>query len=334
MFSALLLVGCLFVGSAHPQRPAPFAVQGAMDSEIGPLVEALGNPTPRVVAGYSFWEGTLGGRRVVLVRTEVGMVNAAVATTLLIRDYQPELIINQGTAGAISEVLRVGDLVIGAAAVPFGAVRTASRPRGAGMDLEGWTPMPRRLRLDGERVAFERFPSDPDLVEAALRLEHRGGRVVKGVVGSGDQWNRELDKLAWARRVFGIDSEDMESAAVAQVARAFGVRFLPVRIISNSEMHDPVFHEETGAECARFVLRLLRSLAAEERRQGAARAATGCCRVPAPSAPKPDQPGRPGPRHDPAVTVPVSRTGETPLGREPTSAGVLRALSNDISTRV
>ncbi|MFQ5792845.1 MAG: adenosine deaminase, partial [Acidobacteriota bacterium] len=61
----------------------------------------------------------------------------------------------------------------------------------------------------------------------------------------------------WARNVFGIDSEDMESAAVAQVSRSFGVPFVPVRIISNSELLGAEFQVETGAVCARFVLRFL-----------------------------------------------------------------------------
>ncbi|MFQ5792191.1 MAG: 5'-methylthioadenosine/S-adenosylhomocysteine nucleosidase, partial [Acidobacteriota bacterium] len=169
----------------------PLAVQGAVDSELQPLLEALGRPPAREIDGYSFWEGRLEGRRVVVSRTEVGMVHAAVATTLLIREYAPELIINQGTAGAVNPDLQVGDIVIGTASVPFGAFRTRARPLGAGVDLDGWSPMPRRLRIGGERVAMERFPSDVDWVERVAKTAHPGGRVLRGVVGSADQWNRE-----------------------------------------------------------------------------------------------------------------------------------------------
>lgn len=258
---AVLLLGvCVGLHGGCAAPPPPLAVQGAIDSEIQPFLEALGHPPPRVIAGYSFWEGDLGPRRLVLSRTGVGMVNAAAATTILIREYRPELIVNQGTAGAMSDELEIGDIVIGAASAPYGAVRSSHRPRGAGVDLRGWEPMPRTLQVGEERIDFDRFPSDSDVVEMALTIPYEGGRLVVGVIGSGDQWNRELDKIDWARRVFGIESEDMESAAVAQVAQAFGVRFLAVRIISNSEMRDPVFHEQTGADCARFVLELLRRL--------------------------------------------------------------------------
>jgi adenosylhomocysteine nucleosidase len=202
----------------------------------------------------------LGKRRVVISRTEVGMVNAATATTLLIQEYAPEVIINQGTAGATHPELEVGDIIIGATSVDYGAVRTPPRIEGDGIDIDAWQAMPRRLRIGDERVSFERFDSDPELVKIAQTIPYDGGRLIVGSVGSADQFNREIDKLAWARKLFAIDSEDMESAAVAQVSRAFGVRFVPIRIISDNEYHGGVFYREKGEVCARYVLNLLQRL--------------------------------------------------------------------------
>ena len=53
----------------------------------------------------------------------------------------------------------------------------------------------------------------------------------------------------------------MESAAVAQVSHAYGVKFVPIRIISDNEYHGGVFYREKGEVCARFVLNLLQKLA-------------------------------------------------------------------------
>jgi adenosylhomocysteine nucleosidase len=80
-------------------------------------------------------------------------------------------------------------------------------------------------------------------------------------VGSADQWNREIDKLLWAHDALGIDSEDMESAAVHQVAHIAGVPFLAVRIISNTEHHDEAFRPELGSTCAAFVVEVVKALA-------------------------------------------------------------------------
>ncbi len=93
------------------------------------------------------------------------------------------------------------------------------------------------------------------------RTPYKVGRLVEGVVGSADEWNREVDKLLWAQKTFGIASEDMESASAHQVAQIYRIPFLAVRIISNSEHHDPEFRPEVGADCARFAVDLVRRLA-------------------------------------------------------------------------
>jgi adenosylhomocysteine nucleosidase len=189
------------------------------------------------------------------------MANAAAATSILIQEYTPEIVINQGTAGAANPDLEVGDIVIGAASIDYGAVRTAPRKEGEGIDLDSWQPMPRRLRIDGQRVSLDRFDSDPELVALAQKVPYEGGRLVVGTVGSADQFNREIDKLIWAWKLFGIDSEDMESAAVAQICHAFEVRFIPIRIISDSEYRGGTFYREKGTDCARFVLSFLERFA-------------------------------------------------------------------------
>jgi adenosylhomocysteine nucleosidase len=191
------------------------------------------------------------------------MVHGAVATSILIEEFAPRLIINQGTAGAVNPALAVGDIVLGLASAPFGAVKTAHRDLDQGVDLDGWVTSPRKLRKGEDRVLFENFPSDRDLLSTALTVPYDGGRLIEGIVGSGDQWNREIDKLLWAHELWNIDSEDMESAAVAQVAEIYGIPFLPVRVISNSEHTDPVFREETGSDCAAYVVELVKALADE-----------------------------------------------------------------------
>jgi adenosylhomocysteine nucleosidase len=214
-----------------------------------------------VVDGFSFWEGTIEGSPVVVSRTEVGMVNAAVATTLLVREFAPRAIINQGTAGAVDPALRVGDIVLSKATAPFGSFRTAPRKQGEGVHLASWEILPRMLRVGEERVRFTRFEADPGLLSAAAATPYQGGRVVEGVVGSADEWNREVDKLLWSQKTFEIASEDMESAAAHQVAQIYGIPFVALRVISNSEHHHPEFRPEVGADCARFAAEVVRRLA-------------------------------------------------------------------------
>ena len=75
--------------------------------------------------------------------------------------------------------------------------------------------------------------------------------------------NQEMANDPYSQRLdfFGIDSEDMETAAVHQVAHISGVPFLAVRIISNSEYHDQEFRPELGSDCAEFVIDVVKALA-------------------------------------------------------------------------
>ena len=153
--------------------------------------------------------------------------------------------------------------MVGEASVDYGAFRSTPAGAGAGVDLSRWTPMPHRLRPDGgDRIAFDRFPGDPAAVAAALAVANSRGRVVKGVIGTAFEFNREVDRLVWMNKTYGVVSEDMESAYAAGTAAGFRTPFVAVRIISDSEFQGTEFQPVAGEYCAAFVLELIRSLKA------------------------------------------------------------------------
>jgi len=236
-------------------------VQGAVDTELQPLLAALAGKEQIQIGAWTFWRGRIAGKTVVVSRTEVGPVNASTATTLAIVNFRPRLIINQGTAGAAIPDLKLFDIVVGEATVDYGAFRSTHADAGAGVDLSRWTPMPHRLRLDGEeRVAFDRFPGDPAAVDAALKVANPRGRVVKGIIGAAFEFNREVDRLVWMNKTYGVVSEDMESAYAAGTATGFRTPFVAIRIISDSDFLGTEFQPIAGEYCAAFVLELIRRL--------------------------------------------------------------------------
>jgi len=248
---------------APVQAPVDLVVQGAVDSELQPLLAALEGKEEIQIAAWTFWRGRMAGKSVVVSRTEVGPVNASSSTTLAILNFKPRLIINQGTAGAADPDLQVFDIVVGDATADYGAFRSVHADEGAGVDLSRWTPMPHRLRIDGkERVVFDRFPGDPAAMEAALAVPNPRGRVVKGIIGSAFEFNREVDRLIWMRKTYGVASEDMESAFAAGTAAGFKVPLLAVRIISDSDFRNEEFQPIAGEYCAAFVVELVKALPA------------------------------------------------------------------------
>jgi len=241
--------------------PVDIVVQGAVDTELQPLLTALTDKEQVQIAAWTFWRGQLGGKRVVVSRTEVGPMNVSVATTLAIVNFRPRLIINQGTAGALEPSLKVYDIVAGEAAVDYGAFRSTHADAGAGVSQSRWTPMSHWLRLDGkERVEFKQFPGDRPAIAAVLETPYARGRVMKGAIGSAFEFNREIDRLVWVNKTYGAVSEDMESAFAAGAATGFGVRFVAVRIISDSEFHAPEFQRIAGEYCAAFVVEVVKRL--------------------------------------------------------------------------
>jgi len=241
--------------------PVDIVVQGAVDTELQPLLAALADRETLQIAAWTFWRGQLGRKRVVVSRTEVGPMNASVATTLAIVHFRPRLIINQGTAGALDPSLKVYDIVAGEATVDYGAFRSTHADAGAGVSQSRWTPLSHWLRLDGkERVEFKQFRGDADALATVLETPNPRGRVVKGVIGSAFEFNREIDRLVWANKTYGAVSEDMESAFAGGTATGFGVRFMAIRIISDSEFHSPEFQRVAGEYCASFVVEVVRRI--------------------------------------------------------------------------
>ena len=77
------------------------------------------------------------------------------------------------------------------------------------------------------------------------------------MIGSADEWNNQLDRIALLRERYHTAVEDMESAAAAQLCLSYGVPFLGVRILSNSIVNGEKFDEAVGIDGQKFMLSLI-----------------------------------------------------------------------------
>ena len=85
---------------------------GAMNCEVDQVIEKMNIINTSDIAMMKFYMGTLKGVNIVVVCCGIGKVNAAIGTQLLIDRFNVSYIINTGVAGAISEELDIGDVVI------------------------------------------------------------------------------------------------------------------------------------------------------------------------------------------------------------------------------
>ena len=195
------------------------AIIGAMEQEVEILRDKIENPTIETVAGCEFIEGKIGQHDVVLVKSGIGKVNAAIATTLLIRQYSPDAVLNTGSAGGFKESLDVGTIVISDEVRHHDFDATAF-----GYEIgqvPGMTPS---------------FLADEKLIRIAKEAVEEIGKHnhAVGLIASGDVFMSDADRVAIVKEQFpDMIAAEMEAAAVAQVCHQFGTPFVVIRALSD-----------------------------------------------------------------------------------------------------
>jgi len=192
---------------------------GAMDEEVSILKSAMKEVTTTQIAGCEFYQGELNGKKVVLTKSGIGKVAAAVATTLLLEKFAPDTIINTGSAGGFDTDLNVGDIVI-STEVRFHDVDLTA----FGYEIGQMAQLP---------PAFEATPSLIDIAHSAAQTLP-DLNIVQGLICTGDIFMADPTKAEVARNNFPtMKACEMEAAAIAQVCYQFSVPFVIIRSLSD-----------------------------------------------------------------------------------------------------
>lgn len=220
---------------------------GAMEQEVKTLQAAMEHPTVTTKAGMTFYEGTLRGTPAVVVQSGVGKVNAALCVQCLCDLFSVTHILNTGIAGALSDQLRIGDLIISTDAVQHDVDVTTF----------GYAPG----QVPGQAESFVADEGLAALAQQASRAVDASRRVLRGRVVSGDQFisSREVKERLVSQ--FHGDCAEMEGAAIAQGAVRNGLPFVVIRAISDqaddsAQVDYPTFEAAAADHCAKVVLRL------------------------------------------------------------------------------
>ncbi|WP_434355180.1 5'-methylthioadenosine/adenosylhomocysteine nucleosidase [Parasalinivibrio latis] len=196
------------------------AIMGAMDAEIEKLLPEIQDTRQYVKANNTYYTGSISGKDVVVVRSGVGKVNAAVTTQTLICDFDTSAIIFTGIAGAASPALNVADVVIASALVQHDVDLTAF---GAQKGL-----------LDGYQDRLFNVDSELKTLAIAAATKVVGDqRTHSGIIATGDQFIADKKQVAELRKEFEAVAVEMEGAAVAQVADMYGVPLIVIRTVSD-----------------------------------------------------------------------------------------------------
>lgn len=191
---------------------------GAMDMEINGLRAAMQSVREEQVGSLTFYCGALGREEIVLVKSGVGKVFAALCAQTMILQYHPQYIINTGVAGALHPDLHIAAIVVGSAAVQHDMDTSAlGDPVGliSGMNLI-------------------EIPTDQALSEQLSAVaQSLGIQTAAGVIASGDQFIGATEEKQRIAEQFHAIACEMEGGAIAQVCRANDVPFALLRAISD-----------------------------------------------------------------------------------------------------
>lgn len=193
---------------------------GAMDEEVDKLKAKMEQVQVKKKASMEFYQGTLQGKEVVVVRSGIGKVNAGICAQILADDYHVDGIVNTGIAGSLRAEINIGDIVISTDAVQHD------------MDAVAFGyPMGQIPRMD--TLAFPADARLAELAESSCKKVLPKLGVFRGRVATGDEFVAKKERKEAILQEFKAYCCEMEGAAIAQAAYLNQVPFVIIRAISD-----------------------------------------------------------------------------------------------------
>ncbi len=222
---------------------------GAMDEEVAVLKDEMTINEVKEYASMQFFQGTLCGKEVVVVRSGIGKVNAAICAQILADKFDVDVLINTGIAGSLDAQIDIGDMVVSTDLVEHDMDATIFG------DPLGQVP-----RMD----TFS-FPADSQLVEKAVVANREANPDIQtftGRVVSGDQFVSSTEVKAKLVDNFQAKCTEMEGAAIAHAAYLNHISCVIIRAISDkadnsATMDYPTFEKKAIEHSVRLVRNLL-----------------------------------------------------------------------------
>lgn len=227
------------------------AVIGAMEQEVEALRLAIEDAQTDIIAKSEYTVGKYADHDVILLKSGIGKVNAAMSTAILLEKFNPDIVINTGSAGGFDASLEVGAIVISDEVRHHDVDVTAfGYEMGQVPDLPAAFKSDEKLRKLAEETVKELG-------------EHQ---YATGLIATGDSFMSDSERVELVRGYFPqMKAAEMEAAAVAQVCYQFDVPFVIIRSLSDiagkeSSMSFEEFLPTAAKHSTEIVLRLITKL--------------------------------------------------------------------------
>ncbi len=222
---------------------------GAMDEEILMLREQMAITDVRSIAHIEYIKGNLGKREIILAKSGIGKVNAAVCAQIMIDIFKVDALINLGVAGAVSPDLNICDVVISKEFIQHDMDATTFGYR------KGEIPQMDTSIFKADTHLIHLVEKASDVLDSKIKV--KTGRVL-----SGDQFISKAEDREHLYEFFAGDCTEMEGASIAHVCYLNRVPFIAVRSISDkadntADMDFNEFTKQAAMNSSKLLLRLL-----------------------------------------------------------------------------
>lgn len=225
---------------------------GAMDEEVAKIKQQMTDVTVTTKAAMDFYKGRVAGHPVVVVRSGIGKVNAAMCTQILVDDYKVDAVINTGIAGSLNADINIGDIVLSTDTLEHD------------MDAVNFGyPLGQIPRMD--TLSFAADERLRETAKAVCRKVIPDVNIFEGRVVSGDQFISDKEKKKWLIKNFEGYCTEMEGAAIGHTAYLNHIPFLIIRAISDkaddsATMDYPAFEAKAIEHSVKLLLALCEEL--------------------------------------------------------------------------
>ncbi|OQX74605.1 MAG: 5'-methylthioadenosine/S-adenosylhomocysteine nucleosidase [Campylobacteraceae bacterium 4484_4] len=222
------------------------AIMGAMVEEITPLTDYFKEYEKTTYAGNTFYTCTYKDVELIIAYSKIGKVFASLTASTMIEKFGATHLLFSGVAGAISDELRIGDLIVATRLCQHDLDITAfGHPYGFVPEGKVFVETDSQLRNIAHQVAEE--------MQIPLK---------EGIIATGDQFVADEKRKAWIKETFNADALEMEGAAVAVVCDALEIPFCILRAISDAADMDAGFNfdtflESSAKESAKFIIKMV-----------------------------------------------------------------------------
>ena len=191
----------------------------AMGSEVNNILEYIENKKIEKILNIEFITGTLFSKDIVVCISLEGKVNSAIATTLMINNFNIDNIINLGVAGSIDEKVEIFDIVISSSTTQHDYDLTM-----LGYD-KGYVLGVDNIYNECDSNLVIKFNN----ICKIKNINSHIGNVATGDIFVASDYMKETIKSN-----FNSLAVDMEAAAINHICSLNNIKFISIKVISDS----------------------------------------------------------------------------------------------------